>query len=327
MNDHALSRCPGCGADVQPGWKICPLCETRLQPLVCPGCGLPVKAEWKRCPACEARLICPQCARRIPAGKGQCPQCGTANLDTPTRPPERFVDDICGLEMIWIPGGSFEMGDGFGEGMGNELPVHQVTLDGFYMGLYPVTQAQWTKLVPDNPSRFEDTDAPVEQVTWDDVAAFIGKLNAAHDGRYNFSLPSEAQWEYAARSGGNMELYAGGSDIHKLAWYEENSGGHTHAVGEKAPNGLGLFDMSGNVWEWCRDTFAADAYTRHAARNPVVEMAGADRVIRGGSWNLDAWSARCSRRFSFRADLFGPGLGFRLVMVPAGDSSNSRIVK
>ena len=232
------------------------------------------------------------------------------------------MDDVCGLEMIWVPGGAFQMGDEIGGGLENELPVHEVVLDGFYMGLCPVTQGQWMKQMPENPSRFQGADLPVEQVTWHDVAAFIRKLNAAHDGRYNFDLPTEAQWEYAARSGGRTELYAGGDDIFNLAWFEENSGGRTHAVGKKAPNGLGLFDMSGNVWEWCRDTFVAHAYARHAARNPVVEIDGSDRVIRGGSWNLDAWSARCSRRFSFRSDLFGAGLGFRMAMVPKGDSSN-----
>ncbi len=208
------------------------------------------------------------------------------------------------------------MGGLTGDGLENELPVHAVTLDGFYIGRYPVTQAQWLRLVPENPSRLEGHDLPVEQVTRDDACSFARQLTDAHNGRYRFDLPTEAQWEFAARSGGRPELYAGGDDINKVAWYEANSHGRTHPVGAKTPNGLGLYDMSGNVWEWCRDTFAADAYARHETENPVLDMTGADRVIRGGSWNLDAWSARCSRRFSFRADLFGPGLGFRLIMVP-----------
>jgi formylglycine-generating enzyme required for sulfatase activity len=134
----------------------------------------------------------------------------------------------------------------------------------------------------------------------------------AADVRYG--LPTEAQWEYAARSAGADDLYAGGDDIDAVAWYEANSQGTTHPVGQKRPNALGLYDMSGNLWEWCRDTYQPDAYDRHGGRNPVAASGGPDRVIRGGSWNLDAWSARCARRFNFRADFHGPGLGFRLVM-------------
>ncbi len=317
MNDHVRPKCPGCGEDVQPGWKICPLCETRLQSLVCPQCAAQVKPNWKRCPQCEAQLVCPRCARRIPQGSAGCPDCRSG--EGVVKPlPEAFVDPVCGLEMVLVPGGTFEMGDLFGDGVENERPVHPVTLDGFYIGRCQVTQAQWRHLVSENPSRFQGPDLPVEQVTWDDACAFARQLTQAHKGRYHFDLPTEAQWEFAARSGGKPELYAGGGDIDRLAWYEANSGSRTNPVGTKAPNGLGLYDMSGNVWEWCRDTFNADAYARHSANNPVFEINGSDRVIRGGSWNLDAWSARCARRFSFRADLFGGGLGFRLVMIPMG---------
>jgi formylglycine-generating enzyme required for sulfatase activity len=319
MNDRDATKCPGCGEAVQPGWKICPMCETRLQPLVCPGCGLEVKPEWKRCPACEARLICPQCSRRLPGGREACPVCGEERGSAAA--PDRFVEKVAGLEMIWVPGGDFEMGDETGDGAENEQPVHRVTLEGFYMGRHAVTQRQWQRLMPENPSRFQGDDRPVEQVTWDDVSEFIRLLNQAHAGRLRFDLPTEAQWEYAARSGGKMEAYAGGDEIDKLAWYEENSGGRTHPVGRKAANGLGLYDMSGNVWEWCRDTFAAEAYAHHAVADPVVTADGTDRVIRGGSWNLDAWSARCCRRFSFRADLFGGGLGFRLVGIMLSDAA------
>jgi formylglycine-generating enzyme required for sulfatase activity len=212
------------------------------------------------------------------------------------------------------------MGDLFDHGMENELPVHQVRLDAFHMGRYPVTQDQWLRLRSDNPSRFQGGDLPVEQVTWHQALDFARLLTQAHDGRYRFDLPTEAQWEFAARSGGRSELYAGGNDIDKVAWYENNSNGRTHPVGVNMPNGLGLYDMSGNVWEWCRDTFAADAYAHHEAHNPLVDVLGADRVIRGGSWNLDAWSARCARRFNFRSDMYGAGLGFRLVM-RSGDAA------
>jgi len=321
MNDHIPTKCPSCGENVQPGWKICPLCETRLQALVCPQCGLPVQPNWKRCPQCEAALVCPRCAQRIPEGKIVCPRC-QSEKSAPGLLPQSFVDETCGLEMVLVPAGTFEMGDLFGDGVENELPVHKVTLDAYYIGRYEITQAQWLRLTPENPSRFEGADLPVEQVTWDDACAFARQLTQAHNGRYHFDLPTEAQWEFAARSGGKPELYAGGDDINRLAWYEANSGGHTQPVGTRSPNGLGLYDMSGNVWEWCRDTFSAEAYARDATNNPIMKINGSDRVIRGGSWNLDAWSARCARRFSFRADLLGPGLGFRLAMIPNPDASN-----
>jgi formylglycine-generating enzyme required for sulfatase activity len=220
--------------------------------------------------------------------------------------------------MIHIPQGCFEMGDLFDEGLENEKPLHPVRLDAFYISRTPVTQAQWLSLIDDNPSGFQSPNHPVEQVTFADAMDFARKLSRAHGDRFQFCLPTEAQWEFCARSGGKSERYAGGEAIDTLAWYEANSRGSTHPVGGKAPNGLGLHDMSGNVWEWCMDSFDPGVYAAHAATNPQIERPGADRVIRGGSWNLDSWSARCARRFNFRADAFGPGLGFRLVMRPRG---------
>ena len=318
MNDHRITKCPSCGEGVQPGWKICPFCETRLQAVVCPLCRAQVQPDWRRCPHCEALLICPRCAARIPQAMTRCPGCGDGREDVSV-PPESYTEEICGMEMVFIAAGTFEMGDIFGEGVANELPVHTVRLEAFHIGRCPVTQSQWMRLQSENPSRFKGGDLPVEQVTWDQARDFARQLTRAHNGRFRFDLPTEAQWEFAARSGGRNELYAGGTDIDKLAWYENNSSGRSHPVGANRPNGLGLYDMSGNVWEWCRDTFVADAYTRHHTRDPLVDAVGADRVIRGGSWNLDAWSARCARRFSFRSDMFGSGLGFRLVMA-AGEA-------
>jgi formylglycine-generating enzyme required for sulfatase activity len=168
----------------------------------------------------------------------------------------------------------------------------------------------------ENPSRFCGDQLPVEQVSWEDAAAFVEKLRALNPGRHHLDLPTEAQWEYAARSGGRNEKFAGGLGVEQVAWYEENSGGATHPVGQKAPNGLGLYDMSGNVWEWCRDVFQDEAYRLHAPQNPVVTGRGEERVIRGGSWSLDSWSARCARRSSCPAGFSGPALGFRLVLIP-----------
>ena len=228
-----------------------------------------------------------------------------------------YTESIIGMNFVWVPGSTFSMGDAFDEGVEDEKPVHEVTLSGFYMATCPVTQAQWKSLMPENPSSFVADDHPVEQVTLSDVQAFIDKLNAASKSGLHFNLPSEAQWEYAARSGGKNELYAGGQDPEAVAWFDENSSGGTAPVANKAPNGLGLYDMSGNVWEWCRDLYHSDAYRRHSKNDPVCTAGDTDRVIRGGSWNLDAWSARCSRRFRFDPELFGPALGFRVVMTVA----------
>jgi formylglycine-generating enzyme required for sulfatase activity len=308
--------CPACGEPLKTHWKICPHCETRLKAPACPDCGRVVEAHWRRCPECEAPLVSSRGQEGWSAGHTQDPQYPEAKK-VPDHVPATFTDTLCGIKMVYLAGGSFQMGDTSDNGMDDESPVHTVHLDGFYMAVYPVTQAQWLTLMPGNPSHFRGDDLPLEQVTWVDAQHFAQKMTAANQDRYQFALPSEAQWEYAARSGGGGDLYSGGDQIDALAWYVENSQGQTHTVGTKAANRLGLFDMSGNVLEWCQDSYTAEAYDRHGSRNPVIELPVAHRVIRGGSWNLDAWSARCARRTSLNADYTGPGLGFRLVMVPA----------
>jgi formylglycine-generating enzyme required for sulfatase activity len=213
--------------------------------------------------------------------------------------PGDFIEPLTGMEFVFVPGGVFQMGDLFGDGWENELPLREVQVADFRIARCPVTQGQWKKLMPENPSRFQKgDDHPVEQVSWAHAVEFIRRLNAQTGEADLFRLPGEAEWEYAARSGGLKQLYAGGDEVGAVAWYADNSAGSTRPVGRKAPNGLGLYDMSGNVWEWCRDLY--------------LPSAPRDRVIRGGSWNLDAWSARCSRRFGFSEDYFGAGLGFRL---------------
>ena len=128
-------------------------------------------------------------------------------------------------------------------------------------------------------------------------------------------MPTEAQWEYASRSGGREELFAGSDAADPVAWYGDNSDGSTQPVGLKKPNGLNLYDMSGNVLEWFADIYREDAYQHLSAQNPVCVTGGKDRVIRGGSWNVDAWSCRSTRRMGFAPDYFGAGLGFRLAMI------------
>jgi formylglycine-generating enzyme required for sulfatase activity len=221
------------------------------------------------------------------------------------------------MEFILVPAGTFEMGDLFEVGWDNETPTRKVPVESFYLGRYPVTQGQWGKVMPDNPSLFKKGESyPVEQVSWSDVTAFILRLNEISGSGRVFRLPTEAEWEYAARSGGRKELYAGGDDIDAVAWYAENSAGSTQPVGLKAANGLGLFDMSGNVWEWCQDIYIPGSMASAGRDRTAAPNETRDRVIRGGSWSLDDWSARCSRRFGFREDYFGAGLGFRLASTP-----------
>ena len=247
---------------------------------------------------------------------------GDASSDEPTtdenkalpQPGKPFSEPVTGMTFVFIPGGDFSMGDTFGDGTQDEQPVHEVSLSSFYMAIYPVTQSQWKMLMDENPSASAGDRQPVEQVSFNDAMIFIDRLNAASPKGIKFDLPSEAQWEYAARSGGLDELHAGGSDPETVAWFENNSDGRPAPVGTRLPNGLGLYDMSGNVWEWCRDIYVASAYKQHANVDPVCTTGGRDRVIRGGGWHLDAWSARCSRRLAFDPELFGPALGFRLVM-------------
>jgi formylglycine-generating enzyme required for sulfatase activity len=307
-------HCPFCGEAVKGTWKVCPACEAPLSRLVCPGCGAEVKENWKLCPECGRRLTCATCGRRMPIGQSECPACRS---DKAGRPGETgvYIEPVTGMEFVFVPGGMFQMGDLYGDGWDNEMPLREVRVEGFYLAKYPVTQGQWEKVMGANPSMFQKGPMyPVEQVSWSDVAEFIRRLSGLTSGRQPLRLPSEAEWEYAGRSGGRKELYAGGDDVDRLAWYAENSEGSTQPVGLKAPNGLGLYDMSGNVWEWCQDIYtpgagAAPARERRAGKDDIRE-----RVIRGGSWNLDAWSARCSRRFGFSEDYLGAGLGFRLAM-------------
>ena len=313
MSDEEKT-CPNCGEPVEAGWRICPACETSLSGLACPGCGRPVKENWKRCPECEVRLLCRGCGGRLSTTDEKCPACaGQAKKKASAGINGQWTEPVTGMEFLYVPAGGFLMGDTFGEGIESEQPVHGVRLAGFYMAKTCVTQFQWDRLMAENPSRFTGKQLPVENVTLFQVQDFIDRLCAASAGR-QFALPTEAQWEYAARSGGKEERYAGGDSIDAVAWYAENSDGRPHPVGGRAPNGLGLHDMSGNVWEWCRDSFRKDAYELHTDQDPLVEDPDSERVIRGGSWNLDAWSARCARRFSFRPGDKGPGLGFRLVL-------------
>ena len=196
----------------------------------------------------------------------------------------------------------------------------QVTLTKpFYIGKYEVTQAQWQYVMGNDPARFKGADRPVEKVSWNDAMAFCKKLNDygyAPRG-YKFTLPTEAQWEFAARGGNKSKgyEYSGSNDIKEVAWYDDNSGGQTHPIGEKKPNELGLYDMSGNVWEWCLDIYGGYGDKKEVT-DPTGPQDGSLPVIRGGGW--DYYAAGC--RVAFR-HYGNPGsryyyYGFRLALVP-----------
>jgi len=219
------------------------------------------------------------------------------------------------FDMIAVKGGTFNMGSAENN---DEQPIHDVTLSNFYIGKYEVTQAQWKVVMGTNPSKFKGDNLPVEQVSWDDVQEFIKKLNDATGKKY--SLPTEAQWEYAAGGGANnYTKYAGTNNENELgdyAWYDKNSNGITHEIGIKKPNQLGIYDMSGNVWEWCMDWYDSGYYKNSPQKNPVNLTQASARVFRGGGWSNYASYCRVALRdYDYPYD--GSNLlGFRLVALP-----------
>jgi formylglycine-generating enzyme required for sulfatase activity/TolB-like protein len=220
-------------------------------------------------------------------------------------------DAMTGMEFVQVPGGCFAMGDTFGDGGADEQPVHEVCLDGFYLGKFEVTQGEYRRVTNENPSQIKKgDDLPVESVTWSEAQIFIEKLNSL-TGRH-YRLPTEAEWEYAARSGGKKEKYAGGNDLSTVAWYRDNSGATIKPGGGKRPNGLGLYDMSGNVNEWCHDWADGRYYEKSPKNNPYGPSSGSKRIIRGGAANGKAETLRVTRRVANDPDKPTPGVGLRL---------------
>ena len=197
----------------------------------------------------------------------------------------------------------------------DEHPQHRVTLmSGFYMQTTEVTQGQWKAVMGNNPSRFKGDDLPVEKVSWNDVQEFIQKLNQ-REGDNKYRLPTEAEWEYACRAGTTTRFYFGSdkSRLGEYAWYLNNSGMKTHTVAQKKPNAWGLYDMHGNVYEWCQDRYGD--YPSGSVTDPKGPFGGSGRVIRGGSWVSRSWVVRSAYRV--RNDPAGRNiyLGFRLLRI------------
>ena len=219
------------------------------------------------------------------------------------------------IDMVKVEAGTFMMGatSEMKKPYTDEKPVHQVTLtNDYYMGKYEVTQALWQAVMGSNPSKFKSRNLPVEQVSWDDCQEFINKLNSITGRR--FRLPTEAEWEYAARGGKKSKgyQYSGSSKMSEVAWYTANSGSKTHPVGKKQANELGLYDMTGNVLEWCQDWYGS--YVSSSQTNPTGAFSGFFRVFRGGSWYGNAGNCRSSCRDSYNPDNRNFDLGLRLVL-------------
>ena len=216
--------------------------------------------------------------------------------------------------MIKVEGGTFTMGatDEKDNPYSGDKPTHQVMLSTYYIGETEVTQALWKAMMGSNLSYFYGDNLPVENVSWNDCQDFLSKLNVK-TGRH-FRLPTEAEWEFAARGGNksNGTRYSGSNNIDEVAWYDGNSVSMTHPVKTKKANELGIYDMAGNVWEWCYDWY--DAYSSNAQTNPTGPISGENRVGRGGGWNGGARFCRSACRgydLPVKSDGY---LGFRLVL-------------
>ncbi|PID30868.1 MAG: hypothetical protein CR982_00685, partial [Candidatus Cloacimonadota bacterium] len=244
-------------------------------------------------------------------------------------------NEIVNRDFVFVESGSFSMGDHFNEGEGDELPVHSLAINSFFISKYEVTQKLYVSIMGNNPSYFPGEDRPVEQVSWFDAVEFCNKLSELEglEKCYNLSdsiiscdltkngyrLPTEAEWEYAARGGVSHTddfRYSGchqNSELGDYAWYKGNSGSKTHDVGTKLPNQLGIYDMSGNVWEWCNDWYSSTYYATLPSNNPQGPESGTKRVGRGGGWGNAPSGCRVANRSDYAPTGSDRYLGFRLV--------------
>ncbi len=234
--------------------------------------------------------------------------------------PTAFTNSI-GMEFVLIPSGEFIMGEATREecdtcnALPNETPRHSVTVSkAFYVGRYEVTQEQWLAVMDNNPSLFKGKNRPVENVPWESVQLFIHAINTSEK-TDTYRLPTEAEWEYAARAG-SSNTYCFGDDpdvLKKYAWYIVGSGAKTHSVGLLLPNSWGLYDVHGNLFEWCQDWYGEEYYSKSPLKDPVGPEFGGKRVRRGGFWGSSKNCCRLSYRDFFSPDIPSSNTGFRLV--------------
>ncbi len=243
---------------------------------------------------------------------------------------EDFIETVFGvnMKMVYVEGGDFMMGGTSEQGAeaeNDEKTLRRVTLDSYYIGAFEVTQGQWERVMGTSVSqqmgkaggtalKGTGSDYPMYYVSWEEAQAFCQELSRKTGKTY--CLPTEAQWEYAARGGNKNEgtKYSGSWSIDAVAWYDGNSGSSTHPVGTKRPNALGIYDMSGNVWEWCSDWYGD--YRTYDTQNPTGASSGSRRVLRGGGWNSNAWYCRVSYRGSNSPGSRSSYNGFRVVLLP-----------
>ena len=231
------------------------------------------------------------------------------------------------FEMAYVEGGVFSMGSADEHAFYDEQPIHDVKLDSFYIGKYPVSQAMWNGIMSDGPALSNGDARPVEMVSWEDVQVFIQKLNEVTGKPYR--LPTEAEWEYAARGGqqGHGYKYAGSNKLEEVGWYVRNSDGGKKPVGRKKPNELGIYGLSGNVLEWCQDWYSGDYYEacrkQGVVENPQGPSEGAFRVLRGGSWYLEALRCRSTYRHYDPPGSRFTDMGFRLALPVKGPVKNN----
>ncbi|MDY5738202.1 MAG: SUMF1/EgtB/PvdO family nonheme iron enzyme [Candidatus Onthomorpha sp.] len=308
--------------------------------MICLHCGKEHSDSAKFCENTGKQLLqaCPweDCADYgkaiLPMRANFCPICGRPLQGTAeqvmsenhlnTSEPSKQTFNVNGVEfkMIKVEGGTFSMGatsEQSSDARYNEYPVHSVTLSDYYIGETEVTQELWEAVMGSNPSFFTgNNQRPVEKVSWYDCQEFIKELNQLTGKK--FRLPTEAEWEYAARGGkyskGYVYKYSGSNDADEVAWYDDNSGDETRPVAIKKANKLGLYDMSGNVYEWCNDWYD-DNYCRNSSQtNPTGPSKGACRVLRGGSWDVNDRGVRVSSRGDSTPDLRFIDIGLRLAL-------------
>ena len=257
----------------------------------------------------EGTLGAAPAARNTGAGRVSPEVPAGSSAVEPPRAGELRVFD--GMEFAWVPAGEFRMGSTSAEADDDEQPVTRVRISrGYWLGKYEVTQDQWQAVMGTNPSEFSGCGrCPVETVSWDDAQAFIRQLNARGGGAW-YRLPTEAEWEYAARAGTVGDLYG---NLDAIAWHDGNSGDRTHPVGQKAPNAWGLHDMLGNVWEWVQDWYGE--YPGGAVTDPEGPSTGSHRVFRGGCWSGFARSCRAAYRYGYSPGSRYASIGFRLLRI------------
>jgi formylglycine-generating enzyme required for sulfatase activity len=228
-----------------------------------------------------------------------------------------FTNSV-GVEFVRIPAGQFQMGmlEDEEQSCMNNVPKHKVIIDHpFYISKYEVTQKQWRRVMGTNPSKFKGDTNPVERISWTDAQKFLKKLNRMEN-THSYRLPTEAEWEYVSRANTVNRYFFGKSpdDLNQYAWSYKNSGCKTHPVGLLKPNPWGLYDILGNVWEWCQDTYRSDYYQYTPVKNPPGPKPGSCKVLRGGSWHtISSQRMSCCYRFYYNFNGCLCNVGFRLV--------------